>query len=204
MTPQLPVKTGEPTWDIAHLFPNQGYWSAEEYLSLESNHLIEFSQGYLEFLPMPTQSHQIIVLYLYRLLLAHVERYNLGMVLIAPLRIRLWEGKFREPDIVFMKQENSERRGERFWEGADLVVEVVSGNADDRERDLETKRQEYAEARIPEYWIVDPKTAAIEVLYLSDEGYELHGRFERGQKAASVLLDGFSADVESVFAAAEK
>jgi hypothetical protein len=55
-----------------------------------------------DFLIIP-QSHQIIVLHLYRLLLAYVEKYNLGMVLIAPLRIKLWDGKFREPDIVFSR-----------------------------------------------------------------------------------------------------
>jgi hypothetical protein len=42
------------------------------------------------------------------------------------------------------------------------------------------------------------------VLYLSNDGYELHGRFETGQRATSVLLDGFSAYVETVFAAAEQ
>jgi Uma2 family endonuclease len=204
MIVRTPTKTGEPTWDIAYLFPNQGYWSEEEYLSLESNHLIEFSQGHLEFLSMPTQSHQIIVLHLYRLLLAYVEKHNLGMVLIAPLRIKLWDGKFREPNIVFMKQENADRRGEKFWEGADLVVEVVSGSAEDRERDLTTKRQEYAEAGIPEYWIVDPKTAVVHVLVLANNEYLLHGRFETGQTATSVLLPGFVADVEPIFATANK
>lgn len=204
MTPQSPAKTGEPTWDIAYLFPNQGYWSEEEYLSLESNHLIEFSQGHLEFLPMPTQSHQFIVRYLYQLLLAYIEKHDLGTVLFAPLRIMLWEGKFREPDIVFMKRENADRRGERFWQGADLVVEVVSGSAEDRERDLETKRHEYAQAGITEYWIVDPKNETVQVLHLSNDQYQIHGRYSPGQTATSVLLPGFSADVEKIFAAAKQ
>jgi hypothetical protein len=49
-------RTGEPTWEIAHLFPIQGDWTEAEYLALDTNHLIEFSDGHLEFLPMPTQS----------------------------------------------------------------------------------------------------------------------------------------------------
>ena len=46
----------EPTWEIARLFPAQGEWSAEEYLSLETNQLVEFSNGVLEFPPMPTMT----------------------------------------------------------------------------------------------------------------------------------------------------
>ena len=52
---------GSPTWEIAYLFPNQGTWTADEYLALDTNHLIEFSDGVLEVLPMPTEQHQLIV-----------------------------------------------------------------------------------------------------------------------------------------------
>lgn len=58
---------GEPTWEIARLFPYQGEWSEEEYLALDTNHLIEFDHGSLEFLPMPDIGHQRVVAFLYRL-----------------------------------------------------------------------------------------------------------------------------------------
>src|SRR5436190_19235410 len=87
----------EPTWEIANLFPAQGTWSEEEYLELNTNHLIEFSNGFLEVLPMPTTSHQLFVLYLSGLLLSFTNAHDLGAVLIAPLRVRLWRGKIREP-----------------------------------------------------------------------------------------------------------
>ena len=54
------------------------------------------------------------------------------------------------------------RRGNRFWLGADLALEVVS--ADKPERDLVEKRGDYAEGRVPEYWIVNPQTETITVL----------------------------------------
>jgi uncharacterized protein YndB with AHSA1/START domain len=38
----------EPTWDIAQLFPAQGHWDEDEYLALETNHLIEYTHGNLE------------------------------------------------------------------------------------------------------------------------------------------------------------
>jgi Uma2 family endonuclease len=112
----------EPTWEIAHLFPPQGYWSEEEYLSLPTNRLVEFVDGRIEVLPMPKTSHQFIVQYLSNLLLAFVSRRQLGTVLFASLPVRLPPRTFREPDILFMLAENSHRIGEDFWEGADLVV----------------------------------------------------------------------------------
>jgi Uma2 family endonuclease len=147
----------EPTWAIAHLFPAQGAWTEDDYLELHSNRLVEFSAGCLEVLPVPTTSHQRIVAHIYGLLLAFAAVHELGTVLFAPLRVRLWPGKFREPNVVFMAKAHADRIGEEFWKGADLVVEVVSGEDEDRRRDLDIKRREYARARIGEYWIVDPR-----------------------------------------------
>src|SRR5215216_1554045 len=73
----------EPVWKIATLFPAQGAWSEEDYLELETNHLIEYSHGYIEVLPMPTELHQDIVLMLYELLKQYVKPRALGKILLA-------------------------------------------------------------------------------------------------------------------------
>ena len=54
------VPDRQPAWGIALLFPDQGTWSEDEYLDLPGNHLIEFNEGHLEVLPMPTPYHQMI------------------------------------------------------------------------------------------------------------------------------------------------
>ena len=190
----------ELTWEIAQLFPAQGHWSEEEYLALDTNHLIEFSHGQLEILPMPTESHQLLVIALFELLRKLVRADKLGTVLLAPMRVLLWPGKFREPDILFMLSEHDDRRSDNFWEGADLVMEVVSPN--DPLRDRVTKRREYAQAGIPEYWIVDPADASITVLSLRGTDYALHGNFAADEIATSVLLEGFTVDVGAVFSEA--
>jgi len=120
----------------------------------------------------------------------------LGTLLLAPLPVRLWPGKFREPDVVFMLAEHADRRHEAYWEGADLVMEVVS--PDDPQRDLVTKRQEYAEAGIPEYWIVDPQAEMMTVLRLEQGQHVEYGRFGRGTVATLALLDGFQIEVDAV------
>ena len=96
------IAVGDPTWDIAQLFPAQGSWSERDYLALDTNHLVEFSNGTVEFPPMPTLSHQLIAMFLYRILESYVSTKKLGTVVPAAYRVRLWEGKFREPDVVFM------------------------------------------------------------------------------------------------------
>jgi Uma2 family endonuclease len=60
------------------------------------------------------------------------------------------------------------------------------------------KRGDYAEAGIPEYWIVYPDAGTITVLRLVGGAYREHGVFQRGDTATSVLLDGFAVDVQEV------
>ena len=145
---------------------------------------------------MPTDRHQVILR-----LLAFVFYQNLqprgGTALFAPLRLRLRNGKYREPDLLALRNERDPRRGSLYWTGADLVIEIVS--ADRADRDLVTKRREYAEAEIPEYWIVNPLNETITVLVLAGGSYREHGVFARGAQATSVLLPEFAIAVNTVF-----
>ena len=166
-------------------------------MELRPNRHLEFTDGVLEVLHMPTEAHQSIVDYLLDVLKAFIRPRRLGKVLFAPLRVQIRPGKYREPDLVFMAAPNFARKTNEFWQGADLVIEVVSEDLQSRERDLQKKRADYAEGGIPEYWIVDPVAERITVLTLSGEAYQVHGEFGRGAQATSVLLDGFSVDVSA-------
>lgn len=193
-----PVTRGEPTWGIAQLFPCQGAWSEADYLGLDTNHLVELSDGCVEFLPMPTHVHQMIVALLYGLLKSFVDACDPGgVVLFAPLPMQLWPGKFREPDLLYMRSDHRSRIA-RYWNGADLVVEVVSEN--NSAHDRETKRTEYAQAAIPEYWVVDPIDRRISVYALDDKSYRLAGSYGAGDHASSVLLEGWKVAVDSILA----
>ena len=96
-----------------------------------------------------------------------------------------------------MLAEHRDREHDAYFDGADLVIEVVSD--DDPDRDLVTKRREYAQAGIAEYWIVEPQVETITVLRLDRDQYVEHGRFGRGAAAASALLPGLSVDVATMF-----
>jgi len=180
------------------LLPLQGLWTEEQYLKLtdQTNQLIEFTDGYLEGLSMPTRTHQRMLARLYELFAAFL-RFRGGEVLFAPRRLQIRPGKQREPDILLVLDEHDPRNQERFWLGADLVVEIAS--ADNPERDTVDKVADYAEARIPEYWMVNPADETSVVLKLDGAAYAEHGTFRRGQSAASGLLDGFAVRVDEVF-----
>jgi Uma2 family endonuclease len=183
----------QPAWDVAYMFPAQGTWSEDDYLTDIKSRGYELCDGRVEMLPVPTELHQRIAAFLFKALDRFVEAQALGLVLFAGLRVKTGADKIREPDIVFMRTEHAKRRETKFWHGADLAVEIVS--EDDPERDWKVKRREYAAAGIAEYWIVDPQKNLVTVLKLKGRSYVVHGEFKKGDRATSALLDGFSVDV---------
>jgi Uma2 family endonuclease len=197
--PAVKSRKGTPTWEIARIFPPQGAWSEAEYLALQTNQLIELRDGCLEFLPMPSLYHQRLLMFILDQLRQYIAQHKIeGEVLPAPLRIRTVEETIREPDVVYLKPARI-KNIHKPPDGADLVVEVVSPGAEARERDLETKREEYAKAGISEYWIVDPETETVTVLALDGESYRVQGEFPKGRTADSVLIAGFALDVTALF-----
>ena len=183
---------------LAKVLPRQGEWDEEGYLWLtdRTNRLVEFADGRIEVLPVPTREHQAILKYLFLALHAFLHPRG-GTVFFAPLRVQVRPRIFREPDLVLLRDARDPRLQNRYWLGADLVLEIVS--PDDPDRDLVEKRRDYAAARIPEYWIVDPRAGTITVLRLEGDTYVEHGVFRRDSQATSALLPGFAVDVSAVF-----
>lgn len=191
---------GMPPWEdvLEELLPKQGSWNDEQYLTLtdSAHRLVEFTDGVLEVLPIPTDGHQSIVKFL---LFDRFITPQGGTVLFSPLRLQIRPGKYREPDLIVLRSASDPRRQDRYWMGADLVVEVVSPGR--VELDTVEKRADYAEARVPEYWIVNPENQTITVLKLSDGAYEELQVFQANDAARSALLSGFTVPVTVVFAA---
>lgn len=183
---------------VRNAVPPQGCWSDTDYLWLAgrlARHL-EMTDGRIEQPPMPTETHQLVLQFLFGAFAAFVRPLG-GIVLFAPFPLRVREGKYREPDLAVLCDAADPRRADARWTGADLVLETVS--PDDPARDYVVKRADYAEAGIPEYWIVDPRTDAVTVLTLSGDAYAEDGAYGRGDTAVSRVLDGFDIVVDAVF-----
>lgn len=194
---------GEPVWEVAYCYPRQGDWSEADFLEFETtNSPAELVDGCLEFLPMPTRTHQRLLRYLIGWLQSAVKLNSVGEVLFAPCPIRLAPGHLREPDLFVAKPSDSDEppaASDVSW-----VLEIVSPGQPNRDRDLIDKRRDYAKAQIPEYWIVDPVEETVTVLSLDAETYRVHGQFQRGSTATSPLLPELQINVAELFDAAQR
>jgi len=194
------IESAELTVEVAQLWPRRGQWTEADYFALpDANRFIELSEGALITPPHPTHTHQLIVLGLATMMRAFVQQHDLGLVQIGPLPVRLWPGKVREPDILFVAREHSDRISEQAYGPPDLVVEVLSPAT--RRTDRLEKMVEYARAGVREYWIVDPDGQTVEVFTLREGAYELLGKWGPGEEARSEVLAGFRVTVDEVFGA---
>lgn len=188
-----PAGPGLPVWELARWMPSQGSWTVDDYLDLEGP-AAEYDQGTIEVLPMPSQSHQLLAQFFFLALHGFVIPRGLGRVLMAPIPVQLWDGKFREPDVVFVRADRITDTA--FCKDADLVLEVVSEGVGNRRRDLEIKPNEYARASIAEYWLIDPTTPLVRVHRLNGKVYQSDD-YGLGQVAMSSTLSEFQVDVSS-------
>lgn len=190
-----------PTYEMLDLIPQQGSWSEREYLALETNRIVEFTDGFLEFLPLPDEIHQDINAFIFDLVRAFLRQRKNGVAKHCPFKIKVSEKKYREPDVCVLLDSNSPHRGNKYWTSADIVFEVVSESNPDR--DDEQKRIDYAAAGVREYWIVDPRTRRITLLHLHVGAYVVVGEFAECQSVTSAIMPEMTIDVRECFAASD-
>lgn len=185
--------------EIARLFPPQGQWSEEDYFALpDSMQIIELSDGEIVMPAPPVPLHQQIVMRLGFALNDFARKSDLGSVYLAPVSVRLWKGKIREPDFLFIRKEHANRVHETRIEGApDWVAEVISPGT--RKTDEGQKILDYAQAGIPEYWLIDPKKETIRVYHLADVRYELIRTYAIAETARAETMPGFEIALTEVF-----
>ena len=73
-----------------------------------SRRLVEFTDGRVEELPMPTIAHHAILSFLNDLFKTYLKPRG-GFVLFAGLRVRICEGKYREPDLAALRDRSHPR-----------------------------------------------------------------------------------------------
>ena len=163
----------------------------------ETNLPTELWDGELVMSPAPSFFHQEIVVRFYKLLEAWVEQHRLGKTALAPLDMVLAPRRSVQPDVIFIANERLGIIGERVEGPADLVAEVLSPGT--RRRDRIDKRDLYEQHGVKEYWLIDPEARTVEVLFLERGEYQLTGRWQPGEQAASRLLKGLKVPVRVLF-----
>lgn len=116
----------------------------------------EWVDGQVILMSPASSDHQLLKVFLVQVLGLYLEQHPQGLILDAPFLMRLpTRPSGREPDILFIAQERMSLLQPSFLDGAaDLVVEIISPESDERDRGA--KFIEYEAAGVREYWLIDP------------------------------------------------
>jgi Uma2 family endonuclease len=110
-----------------------------------------------------------LFVWLLRLLGDFVEERDLGKVCGSRVAFRLSEKESPEPDIAYLRKDRLHLVQRGFVDGPpDLAIEIVSPESVDR--DYGAKREQYRQARVPEYGIVDEVEQRVTWLRLTAGG----------------------------------
>jgi Uma2 family endonuclease len=84
-----------------------------------------------------------------------------------------------------------------------IVIEIVSADRRDRQRDYETKRAEYSQIGVLEYWIMDRFQRRVTVVCFGDSG-ETQSLYSETDLLTTPLLPGFELPLSRWFATADR
>lgn len=191
-----------PDRDDGRTWPAQGKWTYEDFLRLpDDGQRYEVLWGHLYVTPSPTYRHQFASSVLIESLSSLVRRNRLGVVLGAPFGIRLPREISNpvQPDVIFFRTGNLPGDDDQSFSGVpDLVIEILSPRT--RRRDEGVKLEAYLAARVPEYWLVDPRARTVRVHHLEKgKGYAVLGCFGMGETVQSPALPELRLEVAELF-----
>lgn len=141
----------------------------EEFLEwADEDTLAEWVDGRVSMNSPVGRRHQHIVNFLVKVLSEFTQVHASGEVLNGLFQMKLARSG-REPDVLFVAKAHLDRLKSTYLDGlADVVIEIVSPES--AERDRGDKFDEYREAGIPEYWLIDPQLEQADFYQLDNAG----------------------------------
>ena len=184
MTVQLPTQVKNDT-RIKMTFAEYDEWSFQQEARTE------WVNGEVEFKVSVSTIHQNVIHFLIELLGLYIRLFGLGRLSGGPAQVRVGENALREPDVFFVSTERLHLLTEKRMESApDLAIEIVSAGSVLLDRQI--KWQEYRDAGVKEYWIIDPRPGKerADFYQLENDEYVLAGT-EDDERYESKTLKGF-------------
>ena len=169
----------------------------EDYRRTPEDKRYELIDGDLIMVPSTRAAHQNLM----RELGVIFDRYAKergGEVYFAPFDVVLSDTDVLQPDILYISNERLHILTEDNVRGApDLVIEILSPGTADRDRTL--KRSLYARHGVREYWLVDPQTSTVEVLWSREGPFDSTVMYTARETLTSPLLHGLHIQLSEVF-----
>ncbi|MCB9663748.1 MAG: Uma2 family endonuclease [Alphaproteobacteria bacterium] len=143
-----------PSYGVAMLATHPLHVREEDFLarppSAEREELLD---GQIVVSPSGTWRHQEVLRRLLWVLQAWCDRHPPHHPALAPLDVRFGPGRILQPDAMVLASAPPLDAPTPLTVVPRLCVEVLSSDVD---RDRHTRRLVYADAGVPEYWVVDP------------------------------------------------
>ena len=133
-------------------------WNRERWEQIgDDGNRYEVIHGVLYMATSPSFFHQWIIRQIVYMLFKHIDDAGAGITVWSPIGLFMPGCDPVQPDLLVVRNEHLDIIRDRRISGIPaLLVEVLSpGNP---ETDTRIKRTAYAEAGVPEYWIVRPAT----------------------------------------------
>ena len=189
---------------MATLKPRAGLQlTIEEFLELPDTYdrrKMELDEGELYIMPLPRRVHHDRQQELEWHVLTYLKGFTIPPAVVFTdflMALSLDERILYAPDLSIVLRGRESIIGERMIEGApDIVAEILSS---DRNRDLERKRQVYAHAGIPEYWIFDSPNETATLLELRDTEYVKRAVLGPSDTLTTPLLPGLEIPLADIF-----
>ena len=141
----------------------------EQYETLPENRRAEVFDGIIYDMASPSQIHQTLSMELSNTLYNYLKsKKGSCLVFSAPFDVKLSDNPLTivQPDIMIICDKNK-LDGKRCNGAPDFIIEIVSpANPSD---DYIRKLYYYKNARVREYWIVDPRRKTVTVNYFEDD-----------------------------------
>ncbi|MEL6136589.1 MAG: Uma2 family endonuclease [Cyanobacteria bacterium J06628_6] len=155
----------------------------------------ELVNGTIVEMADPTALHEDIIAFLLDALRAYIQAQEHSLIARAGVSIEIPRDRTsnaRRPDVIVCSRSQwtdlRKLTQAVFLAGNPpaLAIEVVSPN--NLSRDTVDKRQDYALAGVPEYWIVNPIDGYVLVLVLNGSEYQELGEYRDADRIESRLL----------------
>jgi Uma2 family endonuclease len=168
----------------------------------------EFVDGQIVNMAEASPLHADIIDFLTVLFKAYIAEQGLNQIVRAGVGVEIprsdRDNNVRDPDLVVCDRD--QWRAMRhltkaiFCEGNPPALAIEVASPGDTTRDTVDKRLEYALAKVPEYWIVNPVDGYVLVLVLEAETVSYHelGEYRGSEFISSVLFSDIKVTAESL------
>ena len=162
---------------------------------------MELDDGELYIMPRPRPGHQFLQrwlciyfeLYFADFAEAPAEIHHDIILSLFPERPQL----LLSPDLIVIRRGGPAVVTSTMVVGVpDIIVEILSA---DRARDLVRKRQLYAAAGVPEYWLFDLRSDTVDRLEPDNGAYSRRARLTAGDTLTTPQLPGLAIPLSAIF-----